>query len=149
MEIDRDAPAVGSSEIEIAAGPDVVWDVLADVERWPDWNSDVKSVSVSEPLAPGVEFTWKSGPATITSTVQSADRPEMLTWTGRATGTRAIHTWRFEDQGGTTSVRTEESMDGWLVRLMRGRVQKVLQAGLDDSVANLKAEAERRARAQG
>ena len=115
MEIDRDAPAVGSSEIEIAAPPEVVWDVLADFGRWPDWNSEVKSMSVSEPAAPGAEFKWKSGPATITSTVQSADRPELLTWTGSATGTQAIHTWHFEGQGGTTHVRTEESMDGWLV----------------------------------
>lgn len=146
MEIDRDAPAVASSEIEIATGPEVAWDVLADFDGWPDWNSEVKSVSRSGPPAEGTEFIWKSSGATITSTVQRADRPGLLAWTGRALGARVIHVWRFEARDGGSYVRTEESLDGWLVRLFRGRVQKVLQTGLDDSLRQLKAEAERRAR---
>lgn len=146
MEIDREAPAVASSEIEVATGPDVVWDVMADFERWPDWNPEVKSVSVSGPPAEGTTFKWKSSGATLSSTVERAARPELLAWTGRASGMRAIHVWHFEARGDKSYVRTEESLDGWLVRLFRRRVQKVLQTGLDDSVRQLKAEAERRAR---
>ncbi|MGH2961827.1 MAG: SRPBCC family protein [Solirubrobacterales bacterium] len=34
MQIDESAPAVASSEVEVSAPPEVVWDVLADFERW-------------------------------------------------------------------------------------------------------------------
>ena len=45
MDINQAAPVVASGTIEIAAGPEVVWDLLADIERWPEWNADVKSTS--------------------------------------------------------------------------------------------------------
>ena len=38
----RTAPVTASSTIEIDAEPDVVWDLLVDVERWPDWSPDVR-----------------------------------------------------------------------------------------------------------
>jgi uncharacterized protein YndB with AHSA1/START domain len=36
--INEEAPVVGRSEIEIDAAPEVVWDVLTAIERWPSWN---------------------------------------------------------------------------------------------------------------
>jgi hypothetical protein len=35
--INRQAPVVGTCEIEIAATTDVVWEVLTAIERWPSW----------------------------------------------------------------------------------------------------------------
>ena len=40
--INRTAPVVGTSEIEVAAVREVVWDVLTGIEHWPSWNPDVK-----------------------------------------------------------------------------------------------------------
>ncbi|MDP8943946.1 MAG: SRPBCC family protein [Actinomycetota bacterium] len=53
MTIDRHAPAIARAEIEIAASPETVWEVLAAIDRWPGWNPDVKSVSLSEAVAEG------------------------------------------------------------------------------------------------
>jgi hypothetical protein len=39
MEINRSAPAVASSEIEVAAPPEVAWAALTDFERWPDFGA--------------------------------------------------------------------------------------------------------------
>ncbi len=55
------APAVGSGEIEIAASPEIVWEVLTALDRWPTWNPDVTAVTVQGPLAEGTEFRWKKG----------------------------------------------------------------------------------------
>lgn len=46
MSIDESAPVVAASEIEVGAGSETVWAVLAAIERWPSWNPDVKWVSL-------------------------------------------------------------------------------------------------------
>jgi uncharacterized protein YndB with AHSA1/START domain len=43
--IDDRAPVASASEIEIAAAPEAVWEVLTAFERWPSWNPDVKSMA--------------------------------------------------------------------------------------------------------
>ena len=70
MEINNNAPAVAHAEVEAAAPPESVWAVLAEIDKWPRWNPDVKSASLAGPLAPGTQFRWKAGPGTITSTLQ-------------------------------------------------------------------------------
>lgn len=35
--INTEAPVVAFSEIEIAAAPEVAWDVLTEIESWPSW----------------------------------------------------------------------------------------------------------------
>ena len=140
--IDAHAPVVGVSQIEIAAGPDAVWEVLTAFERWPSWNRDVKSMAVEGPVAVGTVFRWKSGPGTITSTIQRVEPPRLIAWSGRTLGLQAIHFWHFEPNDGGTLVRTEESFGGLLARVFKGSLQKKLDAGLADGLRYLKAEVE-------
>ena len=143
MEADRGAPVFAETGIDIAAQPDSVWNVLTDFERWPSWNPDVKSMSMSGYVAPGTAFKWKSGPATITSTIEHVERPRLIAWSGRTFGMTAKHVYRLDARDGVTHVRTEESFDGWLARLLRGQMRKTLQTALDNGLRHLKAEAER------
>ena len=142
--IDERAPVVGASEIVIAAAPETVWDVLATIEGWPTWNPDVKWTSVDGRVAEGTRFRWKSGPGTITSTLQRVESPRLIAWTGRTFGIVAVHVWRLEPHNGATLVRTEESFDGVVARLFRGPLRKTLARSLDGGLRHLKAEAERR-----
>ena len=144
VEINEQAPVVGTGETEIAAPPEVVWDVLTAIDRWPTWNPDVKSMSMPGDLVAGSEFRWKAGPGTITSVLQHVDRPRQIAWTGKTLGIRAIHVYRLEPRGDGTFVSTEESYEGLPARLFRGPVQKTLDAALADGLRHLKAEAERR-----
>jgi uncharacterized protein YndB with AHSA1/START domain len=144
MEVNRNAPAVASAEIEIAASPEAVWSVLADIEGWPSWNSEVKSVTLSGDLAPETEFRWKTGPATINSTLEQVNPPRLIAWTGRTTGLKAIHVYRIEPADAGAAVTTEESYDGWAARLFRKRMQATLEKALDLGLRDLKTEAERR-----
>jgi Polyketide cyclase / dehydrase and lipid transport len=121
--------------------------LIADFDAWPDWNPDVKSMSIHGPVAPGTEFEWRSGPLRITSRLERVERPNLIGWTGKALGIAAVHVWHFEAQDGGTLVRTEESWAGPLPRLLRGRMEKALQDSLDRGLSHLKAEAERRAAA--
>jgi uncharacterized protein YndB with AHSA1/START domain len=45
MDINRDAPATAEGEIQIAASPETVWEVISAIEAWPSWNPDVKSIA--------------------------------------------------------------------------------------------------------
>jgi uncharacterized protein YndB with AHSA1/START domain len=138
------APVKGSQEIEIAAPPEIVWDVLTRFEDWPQWNPDVKSMSFDGPLAPGSEFRWKAGPGTIVSTLEQVEPPRHVSWRGRTMSIKALHEWRFEPRDGGTLVKTEESFSGLLARLFRGNLQKTLDKSLVEGLEHLKREAERR-----
>jgi uncharacterized protein YndB with AHSA1/START domain len=142
--INRAAPVVGTSETEIAAVREVVWDVLTGIEQWPSWNPDVKSVSMRGTVARGSEFRWKAGPGTITSTFEHVEAPRRVAWSGRTLGLKAMHVYALEARAGTTLVRTEESYDGLVARLFRARLQKTLDGALESGLLHLKAEAERR-----
>jgi hypothetical protein len=145
MEIDRGAPAVARAEIEVTAPADVVWRVLTDMGSWPGWSSAVRSASLEGPLEPGTQFRWKAGRAAIVSTLQSVEPPSRIVWTGRTFGVEAIHVHTFEQHDRVTTVTSEESWNGLLVRLLRRRMTTMLQSSLEAGLRDLKAEAERAA----
>jgi len=136
-------PIVSSAEIEIEAPIEVVWDILAAIERWPTWNPDVRSVRLDGPVAEGTAFSWKAGPGTIKSTIVRLDPPQLMTWTGRTLGIDAVHVWRLDHRDGRTLARTEETYSGLVARIFRRPLQRVLDKTLTDETHHLKAEAER------
>jgi uncharacterized protein YndB with AHSA1/START domain len=145
-EINESAPVIGRSETEIDAPVEPVWEVLTAVDSWPAWNPDVKSVSLEGELGEGTSFRWKAGPGTITSTIQQIDAPRRIAWTGKTFGINATHVYRLEDRNGKTFVQTEESYEGLVARVLRGSLQKTLDKALEQGLAHLKREVERRDR---
>jgi hypothetical protein len=145
MDINRNAPVTADEQIHIAADVQTVWDVLGDLERWPNWNKAVRSMTVHGPVAPGTTFEWKAGPGTIKSRLAEVDPPGRIVWTGVTFGIRAVDAFSLEPADGGTLVRQGESWEGLLVRLLRARMERTLRSSLRDGLASLKAEAERRA----
>jgi hypothetical protein len=148
MDINRKAPVLFKGEVEIAADPETVWKVLATIEHWPDWNPDIKSVSLDGSVAKGTEFRWKAKSWKIVSVIQNVKRARLLAWTGRMMGIKAVHTWHLEPRGAGTLVVNEESWDGLVARLFRRSLQKALDKTNASGLARLKAEAERRAKSR-
>lgn len=142
MRIDESAPVTATATIAIAARPDVVWDLLADIDRWPEWNAAIGSASLSGPVAPGEVFRWKAGAARLVSTIRFVDRPVEIGWTGRTMGMSAVHVWRLEGRGDTTVVTTEESWAGLPARLLPRIMRRTLRRTLDAWLGDLKAAAE-------
>jgi hypothetical protein len=135
--------AYGTAEIDVDAPVETVWRVLTELEKWPSWNPDVTSMTVDGPLAPGTVFRWKAGPRTIVSTIQRVEPARSVVWSGKTLGVKATHAWHFEQVGKQTHVLTEEALRGVVARLLRGSLQKTLDAALENGLKNLKAEAER------
>jgi uncharacterized protein YndB with AHSA1/START domain len=144
MNADRTAPVFSEGTITVAAAPEHVWDVLADFEHWPGWNSKVESVSLDGPVATGTVFRWKAGSAKLVSTLRDVERPTRLSWTGRTLGIDAIHAWTFTSANGGTVVSMEESFSGLVAKLLRRKLQRDLDATTVKGLAALKAAAERR-----
>jgi uncharacterized membrane protein len=140
-----EGPIASASEIQIDAPAEEVWRTITDFRRWPEWNPEVKSMSV-EPgdVAEGLVFRWKAGPGQITSTVAYAVAPKRIAWTGKTIGIDALHVWRIEARGDRTFVHTEEAFRGLLARLLRRPMRRTLDGALDRGLVALKREAERR-----
>ena len=68
----------------------------------------------------------------------------LIGWLGRTLGINAVHVYRLEPQEGGTRVTSEESYEGLPVRLMHGRMQKMLDEATERGLQSLKVEAERR-----
>jgi uncharacterized protein YndB with AHSA1/START domain len=142
--INSAAPVVAGADTEIVATREVVWDVLTGIEQWPAWNPEVKSVSMYGAVSEGSEFRWKAGPGTITSVLEHVKAPTRIAWSGTTFGIEAMHVYALEARDGVTRVLTEESYDGLVARLFRGRLQKTLESSLASGLRHLKIEAERR-----
>jgi len=123
-----------------------VWETLVNVSRWPEWNQEVKSVTVNGPLREGTVFRWKTNSGTITSTFQTIQPPHHVAWTGRTMGIKAVHAWRLEPNGTKTSVRTAESFDGLLAQLLRRPLRTMLTKTLDRGLESLKTAVEQQPR---
>jgi hypothetical protein len=143
MRVDEYAPVVAKREIAVAAKPELVWELLTEVDHWAGWNPDVTSASQPDLRAGGV-FRWKAGTVPVTSTLCEVEPPRVLGWTGTSMGTRAVHVWRLRPDGDRTIARTEESWTGVLARLLPGVMRRRLHRALDTWLDHLKAEAERR-----
>lgn len=145
MNINQDAPLYAREEVFINAPVVLVWKLQADIERWPQWQPDVASATLEGPLQKGTVFRWKAAGLNIVSTLQVVDEPRSIGWTGVSLGMRAAHQWHVEPRGEGTLAWTEESISGWLARLLKLFDRRFMQKSLAKSLNTLKAQAEQQA----
>ena len=110
-----------SATVDIAAPPDQVWGVLADLDDYPAWNPFIQSASGQ--LAEGATLTLRMVPAqgramTFRPRVLAVQPGVLLRWIGRLfmpgifDGT---HQFALEDLGGHTRLTQSETFRGILV----------------------------------
>jgi len=147
MELDRSAPAFAEHLIFIQASPADIWEIITNVNSWQQWNSFVTKSHLDRDFQVGAAFKWRSGGIKIASAVTEIIPHKKIVWRGSAIGTKAVHVWEFEAKDTGTMVKTAETFDGWLVRLMKGAFQKTLDQALRTWLQDLKREAEKRKKA--
>ena len=95
--------------VEINADAAKVWEILHDVERWPEWTTSMTSVEVlDKPLAVGSRVKIKQPklrPATMT--VSSLDHNKSFSWTSDSPGmhSEADHEIASSSSGSTVTLR--------------------------------------------
>jgi uncharacterized protein YndB with AHSA1/START domain len=141
--VQPDAAVASHREIEVAAPPALVWEVLADAAGWPRWHPPIQRVEAAGPLEAGAAFAWSNRGTGIRSRVALSRAPEVLAWTGTASVAKAVHVWRLvPGVGGGTRVSVDETMDGPLFGWLYPKAK--LDADVEGWLADLRAEAERR-----
>lgn len=142
MAIDNRALPIAEAEVTIQADLARVWHIHADIGRWHEWNPKVQSAHLKGPLAVGSVLEWRSGGASIVSTLRSVRPMRTIAWSGKALGAQAHHIWTFERRGKATLVITQESLDGWWPRLLPRLTRTMLHSTLRSWLQHLKQRAE-------
>lgn len=142
MQLSPTAPVRYIQHVEINAPLDTVWSLMSDIAGWPRWNPDITAATLLGELQPGSTFRWKAGPGTIVSTLEAVEPQQLMAWSGRLPGIKAVHIWRLEGDAMHTTVTTEESWEGLVATLFKGYSQKTLQRAVESGLALLKTAAE-------
>ncbi len=114
-----------STTIDIDAPPEAVWESLADLDSYAEWNPHITSASGTPREGERVSLTIVPGgrrPRTVRATVTAADAPRHLQWVGVG-GSRWLfegrHTFDLEPlAGGRTRLTNREELSGALVPLV-------------------------------
>jgi uncharacterized membrane protein len=117
--------------IDIAQEPDVIWSVLMDLERWPEWTRSMTSVKRldSGRLGIGSQVRIQQPKLkTLTWRVSEFVEGRVFAWDGQSPGlfVRARHEVQSSGSSGALVILTIEQ-SGWLsplVNLLYGKLTK-------------------------
>lgn len=137
-----------SQSINIAAAPERVWQIATDVERYPEWARDIKSVTVLSRDGEGrpaeVEFRASAlGRSThYTLRYDYGEAPGALAWhMVKGDIMRSIEgAYHFSPSGSGTEVRYDLAIE--LVVPLPGFVKRRAEVRILNTVRELKARAE-------
>lgn len=132
------------AQITIQAPIELVWRVLTDINRWPEWQANVSSAKFDGELKPTGVFFWRAGGMRVRSEIQEVTAPTSIRWVGQALGTTADHAWILDPDGDATEVVTSETLTGWMPDVVGVFHKRFLENSLKRMLADLKAEVERR-----
>ena len=141
----EEAPWFLHNRIDIAAPPEVVWDVLVTADAWPTWYegaSDVQLPDGATRLSDGMKFRWKTMGQSFTTTTKEFQPPYRMGWESRKNTIRAYHAWLIVPTKFGCTVITDEAQHGLLTTLQRVFQPNKLHRLHDRWLRELKARAE-------
>jgi carbon monoxide dehydrogenase subunit G len=132
--------------IEIAAPPEVVWKVLIDVERWPEWTASTTKVERVDKLAFGLGSQVRIEQPKLAKTVWTVTRFEpakSFDWDSRTTGSHTIAGHIIEPSGTGSKVTLTVQVSGWAARLLQGFIKPLTERYMATEAQGLKKRCER------
>jgi uncharacterized membrane protein len=140
--IDADAPVRSHHETDIDAPLDTVWQLHADVNTWPTWQTDITAAHIDGAFQPGTSFEWTSYGFTVVSTIYAVTPRTRVLWGGTSGGITGVHEWVFSETPTGVHVTTSESFAGTPVEADATGMQAALDSSLISWLGHLKAAAE-------
>lgn len=136
-----------TNQIDIAASPQTIWDVLIEAESWPEWYEGAFNVELPRDatlLSDGIEFSWKTMGQNFTSEVIEFEPPYRLGWESRKSTIKGYHAWLITPIEGGSRLITDESQFGFLAVMQRMFMPNKLRNLHDVWLAEIKERAEAR-----
>ena len=127
--INNNAPVKCSKQITIDTNAGKVWSIITNIDNWASWQTDISKPKLNGELKPGTTFDWKTGGAAIHSTLHTVEPFKHFGWTGKTFGMYAVHNWTLKEDNYVTTVTVNESMEGFLARLLKKSFNKNLEKG--------------------
>lgn len=131
--------------VEIAAPPEKVWAVLADVESWPSWTVSTRSVRLTRPGPLGVgstvEIKQPRLPKTIW-TVSELDPGRSFTWVAKTPGVRSVGEHAITRTAAGCTVRLVLTQTGRLGSLLAVPMAPLIRSYVRTEAAGLKTRSE-------
>lgn len=141
--INNNAPVKCSKTITINANSERVWTIMTNINDWAIWHTDISQPTLNGALQPATTFDWKTGGAKIHSTLHTVEPFKHFGWTGKTFGMFAIHNWTLTATNGQTTVSVDESMEGFLAKLLKKSFNKNLEKGMQKWLDLLKQQCEK------
>ncbi|WP_374970005.1 SRPBCC family protein [Terrabacter sp. BE26] len=133
------------TSVDVDAPAARVWAVLRDVERWPEWTSSFRSVTLLDPaLGEGarVRADQPRIPTTVWTVTHLAEGRE-FTWEASGPGLRTVGRHVVESTGdGRCRVTLSITQSGWAGALVGRAYRSLTDRYLATEAAGLKAQAE-------
>ncbi len=135
--INENSPVVEKQQVFIPARPEIVWQIISNINQWPEWQLDVSQAELLGELEEGTTFKWKAGGIGFISELHTVNEHQAIGWTGKTFGAKAIHNWQFEGKDGGTMVYVEESLQGLFPRLLKKKFSTNLHEGMKKNLNEL------------
>lgn len=115
----------------IEAPPDVVWAVLVDIERWPEWDRFCERIEGTLGLGQRVKAFSKLSPGRgFKVKVTELEPPSRMTWSGgMPLGLfKGVRTFSLRPNGGGTDFELREVFSGPMLGLIRKSLPDMSEA---------------------
>jgi hypothetical protein len=130
---------------DIDAAPDAVWQILADVEHWPDWTASMERIERLDdgPLAVGSRAQVKQPKLPTADFVVTDLLPgASFEWTSKRVGMTSVGDHRISPNGSGSRVRLTFRMTGAFAPIVSAFSGKLIRNYVDTESAGLKKRAE-------
>ncbi len=139
IEADSSAKCYATSEITVNSTKHQVFEILSNINDWPEWQSSVTKAEINGRPEVGKIFTWKGGGLNIKSQLHTANSDWEIGWTGNIWWIKAVHNWYLTEETGQTKVVVKESLKGFGSSMMRNSLLEGMRKNLEE----LKVQAEK------
>jgi hypothetical protein len=138
-------------EIFIAAPPEAVWRVFADIGNWGQWNPVCRECRLEsgQALAAGACISFQLRPVffpvRIRPVITRCRPAREVVWSGSKWGLHAEHTFLFKPENGGTRLESIERFSGWMLPLLKAAgIPRRLHQLTRELLATLQSRAENR-----
>lgn len=141
---------ISSDSVEIDAPVEQVWDILADAERYGEWNPFTTRIDTDFEIGSPIDLYVTLGPLKLRQPerIEAVDRPHLLAWStkiGHPFLLSARREQRLEALGETRcSYLTTDAFTGLLTPLVMLLFGRLIRRGFNDMAVSLKGYAEGR-----